>query len=62
MIFARPAWIATSKRKTMSRNDREGRYLGRIDGQHKRTRKDARTIGWKAKEKRRMARGEDSVF
>lgn len=46
----------------MSRNDREGRYLGCASGQHKRTRYDARTIGWKAKEKRRMARGEDNVF
>jgi hypothetical protein len=46
----------------MSRNDREGRYLGRINGQHKRTRKDALTIRWKAEAKRQLARGEDSVF
>lgn len=46
----------------MSRNDREGRYLGRNKGEHKRTRYDARTIGWKGKAKRRLARGEDSVF
>ena len=46
----------------MSRNDREGRYLGRINGQHKRTRYDARTIGWKAKVKRQSVRGEDNVF
>lgn len=39
-----------------------GRYLGRINGQHKRTRYDARTIAWKAKTKRRLARDEDSVF
>lgn len=46
----------------MSRNNREGRYLGCTNGQHKRTRYDARTIGWKANEKRRMARGDDAVF
>lgn len=46
----------------MSRNDREGRYLGCINGQHKRTRKDALTIRWKAQAKRQSARGEDSVF
>lgn len=46
----------------MSRNDREGRYLGRINGQNKRTRYDVHTIGWKAKEKRRIARGEDNPF
>ena len=46
----------------MSRNDREGRYQGCANGQHKRTRYDARMIAWKAKTKRRLERGEDSVF
>jgi len=50
------------KMNTMSRNGREGRYLGSVNGQHKRTRYDARTIAWKAKAKRRLARGEDFVF
>jgi hypothetical protein len=50
------------KLNAMSRNDRERRYLGRVNGQHKRTRYDARTIDWKAKSKRRLARGEDLVF
>lgn len=46
----------------MSQNDREVRYLGCANGHHERTRYDACTIGWKAKEKRRMARGEDAEF
>jgi len=46
----------------MSRNDREGRYRGRINGQHKRTRYDARTLAYKHWAKRMKARGEDISF
>lgn len=46
----------------MSRNDREGRHQGCANGQHKRTRYDARTIGWKAKEKRRMVRAAKTAY